>query len=182
MLRYASFALLLLSASQADATMVAYMADETLFDRATIVVQGVVWSRVSVESVIPAVQLEVEAVECFKGCKKGEWLAAFMPDKGVVGTPDLQPGDRVILYLQLRPHQGGARLVPISLGLSVYKLRYHSIMKRYLAERQIENLGVMLPARPGRDEESREITVARDRLAADFLIELRDLGSKRGTR
>ena len=45
--------------------MVAYMPDETLFDRATVVVQGVVWRRTSIDGVMPVTQLEVEAVECF---------------------------------------------------------------------------------------------------------------------
>lgn len=170
-------------ALRADATMVVYYSDELLFDSADVVLQGVAWRRAKVEQGwFPHREYEVEAVECFKGCKKGDYVIMQGPGDGIVGAPDFQPGSRVILYLTWAEIDGKRVLTPISLGLSVYKLNYNPVMKRYFAQRQIDNIAALLPAVAGRDETNREVTLARDRFATEFIDEIRALASKRGTR
>jgi hypothetical protein len=169
-------------ALRADATMVVYYSDELLFDTADIVVQGVTWRRSKVDNAFPAREYEIEAVECFKGCKPGDYLVMYGPGEGIVGAPDVPVGSRVILYL--KKTQAGTRevLAPISLGMSVYKLEYNAVLKRFFAQRQIDNLSALLPAVAGRDEGNKEVQLARDRLAAEFVDEIRALAGKRGTR
>jgi hypothetical protein len=176
---------------EAHATMVVYYTDEELFDAADVVLVGTVWRRSIEESgFFPSTDYEVESEECFKGCKKGAWVVMRSPGvnfhdpetgdyRPIFGAPDAEPGSRVVLYLKRTRTK---ELVPISLGLSVYKLRYQGVLKQYIAQRQVEQLSAVLPARPGRDEGMREVEVVRDRFANELIDSLRQLASRRGTR
>ncbi|MCC6809719.1 MAG: hypothetical protein IT381_19985 [Deltaproteobacteria bacterium] len=195
MLRSATFAFFLVAlvaaaTQRADATMVIFRSDEELFDESSIIVQGVVWRRTALFAAngMPRTEYEIEAVECFKGCKKGQWIVAHAPginfetedgeSAPVVGSPVLEPGDRVIAYLSRA--QGGA-YVPLSLGLSIYKLHYHPVLKRFIARRQVDNLTVINNDAPTRDENG-EVAVTRDRFAGELTETLRAQATKRGRR
>jgi hypothetical protein len=189
MLRIVCVLLLFLAAAPtAHATMVAYHTDEELYDEADVVLLGTVWRRAIAEGPVPFTDHEVEATECFKGCQTGQWIVMHSPGvsfvgpesedyRPIIGAPTVEPGTRVIMYLKRTPK---GNLVPISLGLSVYTLHYHGVLQRYIARRHIADLAALA----GADDKtpSRQVTLARDRFAQDFIEALRSLKTVRGER
>ncbi len=167
--------------------MVINYTDEQLFDMADVVVLASVWRSEAVDDgeTMPHTNYEIEAVDCFKGCDKGSWLVARSPGYkehnqygnrvAVAGALELETGDRVITYLKRMP---GGDLVPISLGLSVFRLHYQPVLKRYIARRLIQGLSLVTPGRDAPEE----VVASPDRFAMDVVDSLRRLSAARGAK
>lgn len=184
-------ALLALSPSAAMATSIAYFTDDELFDMAEVVMVGVVWRRDVDRSGYPRTEYEVEAEECFKGCKARNFVTmSYMGapadelgpnDEWVMGMPAPKTGSRIIVYLYRSPT---GRLVPISMGLSQFTVFYHPELKRHIAHREVDEVAIFLPAasptakREGRAD-SYEVAIPRDVLATDVVESLRKKRARR---
>jgi hypothetical protein len=167
--------------------MVVNYTDEQLFDMADVVVLASVWRREAVDDgqTLPHTNYEIEAVDCFKGCQKGAWLIARSPGHTardefghrvtVSGSVELATGDRVITYLKRMPN---GDLVPISLGLSVFRLHYQPVLKRYIARRLIKGLSLVTPGR----EAQPDVESSPDRFAMDVVDSIRQLAVARGAK
>jgi hypothetical protein len=185
-------ALVLVIAAGAEATTVAFRSDEQLFDEASVVVLGTVSRREALlpRGGTPVTAYELQAIECFKGCRPGETLVALTPgfnfenESGlkvpVAGSPALVPGERVLMYLTRTRAEGP--LVPISLGLSIYTMRFDPLQKRYLAHRQVDGLSILSEARAGKDAAPREVQVASERVESELTAALRKLAQERSHR
>ncbi len=170
----------------AHATSVIYYDDDTLFDMADVVALGVVWRREVDRRGYPRTEYEIQTEECFKGCRSRDFIIMNLigapaddlgpRDEWFMGQPSAKPGARIIVYLK-RNELGQLEL--ISLGLSQYTLSYSAKLKRHMAHREIDQVAILRPARPGR-EASGDIALPRDRFASDVIDELRAAAKKRG--
>jgi hypothetical protein len=174
--------------TSAHATTIAYYTDEELFDRADLVLMGIVWSRDVHREGPPFTGYEIETIECFKGCAPKQFITMHMPgvprdeltatDEWYMGMPSPKVGSRVIVYLKYTEDK--IWLAPISLGLGHYTLYYSAGQKRFIAHRDVDDVAILKPATPGREGE--EAVVPRDRIATEVVSEIRKLAAKRSRR
>jgi hypothetical protein len=180
-MRAVLFVLLVVWATDAQATMVVYENDDDLFAKAGVVMVGKVWRwEIRQTPFFEVTDYELEALECFKGCERGQFLIMSVPGvqpgrgdtphEEIAGAPHAEVGENLIVYLHRTP--AGEHAL-ISLGLSQFKLRYDAIQRRYMAHRQIEALALMArPSGPARDGQG-TVYVPKTRLASEVLLGLR---------
>lgn len=179
---YILMIVLLAAPLTADATVIAYADDDTLFSKADIVVDAKVWRWDLRNSNYEATDYELEALECFKGCKKGEFFT--MSSLGVsstreqvgshetiAGAPHPETGDRVIVYLS--KHPDGSNHI-LGLGLGFFKLHYNNELKRFIAHRETETLFLLRPSNRVARDASNQVLVPTDSFASDVIEKLRN--------
>ena len=163
----------------AHATSVAYQSDDMLFKNADIVMTAKVWRFAEAYD---HTNYELEARECFKGCQSGQFVVMTSPGvsqkrpveglhEQIDGAPHPQLNDELIIYLIAMPD---GRYQPLSLGLSVYTMKFNAALKRYIAHRETDQLFVAkptsgLPARAAQNQ----VLELNDKFATDVIASLR---------